>query len=116
MFNIEELLQNNTHASERTSEKSNALKEGKDYIQIAVRKQRGKQYINAIFFNNVYKNGKQLNKQKALAFALDYINGFTPKNTIIAMQATLEKALKEYAKNNKLKEPILKEYYTKNNK
>ncbi len=109
MFNITELLENNMHASERTSEKSNALKAGKDYIQISVRKQRNKQFINAIYFNNAYKNGKQLNKQKALALALDYINGNTPKNTVIAMQATLEKALKEYTKNNKLKEPILKD-------
>lgn len=100
-FDIATLVANNSTSAERTSDKKLALASGKDYVQIAVRTQRKKQFINAIRFTSDNAKGTQLSKKLALATLADYCNGKQLPNTIYSVDATLVKDFTEYLKNNK---------------
>lgn len=98
-FDIATLISNNTTSAQRDTAKKQALASGKDYIQIAIRKQRGKEYINAIRYTKDAPKGAQLSKKLALATLLDYCNDKPLKNTIYSVDATLVDAFKDYLKN-----------------
>lgn len=97
MFNITELIKNNTTSNVRNTDKKQALDNNNDYIQISVRTQRNKQYINAILYKNNAKP-HQLNKAQALNVLLDYINGKTLKNTVYAIDKQLLDDMRQYLK------------------
>lgn len=99
MFSVSELIKNNSTSNIRNTDKKLALEDNKDYMQISVRTQRGKQYVNAILYKNNAKP-HQLNKKQALQTLLDYINGNTLKNTVYSVDKKLVDAFKDYLKNN----------------
>lgn len=98
-FDIATLVLNNSTSDKRDTAKSKALASGKNYIQIAVRKQRGKEYINAILYAND-KSGKthakQLDKKMALATLVSYCKNDLLKDTVYSVDDTLVKEMQAF--------------------
>lgn len=98
-FDIATLVLNNSTSAKRDTAKSKALESGKSYIQIAVRKQRGKEFINAILYVNS-KDGttiaKQLDKKTALATLVSYCKNDLLADTVYSVDDTLVKDMKAF--------------------
>lgn len=98
-FDIATLVLNNSTSAKRDTAKSKALESGKSYMQISVRHQRGKDFINAILYVNNKDGitiGKQLDKKTALATLISYCKNDLLADTVYSVDETLVKEMQAF--------------------